>query len=128
MIKAYLAGIPSLYEGESIEVRYSIFEDNELLSKKSIMMEYKKPAIVGQVALMTLLTELENYMDKEIVIIVNDGALYEMVRGTSTSKNKDALNMAKKTREKLLKFEHIIIKDVGGNHEELTRWDEVLKP
>lgn len=124
MIKAYLAAIPSLYEGEDIEVRYSIYEDNELLGKESIKMEYKKPAIVGQVALVTLLKELEKFIGKEIVIIINDGSLYEMIRGTSTSKNKDALNMARKTREKLNKFENTIIKKIDGNPEELAKWNE----
>lgn len=127
MIKAYLVGISSQYEGEDIELRYSIYEDQELLRKESVMMEYRKPGIVGQVALMTLLKELEKYKGKEIVIIVNDAALCEIIRGTSTTKNKDVLNMAKNTREELTKFGNPVIKDVSVDRLELARWNEVLK-
>lgn len=128
MIKAYLAGISSLYEGEDIEVRYSIYEDQELLGKESIMMEYRKPAIVGQVALITLLKELEKYAGQEIVIIVNDPVLNEIVRGTSTTKNKDVLQMARETREALSNFTSCVIKNVSVNHLELAKWSEILKP
>ena len=128
MLKAYLVGISSQYEGEDIEVRYSIYEDQELLCKESVMMEYRKPGIVGQVALITLLKELERYKGKEIVIIVNDAALCEVIRGTSTTKNKDVLNMAKDTREELTKFGNPVIKDVSVDRLELARWNEVLKP
>ena len=37
MIKAYLAWIPSYYEGEDIETRYAIFKDEELLDRKSVV-------------------------------------------------------------------------------------------
>lgn len=128
MIKAYLVGISSLYEGEDIEVRYSIYEDQELLSKQSIMMGYMKPAIVGQVALRTVLKELEKYRGKEIVIIVNDPALNEIIRGTSTTKNKDVLQMARETKEELVKFGNTVIKDVSVDRVELAKWSEVLQP
>lgn len=127
MIKAYLSGISTQYEGEDIEVIYSIYEDQDLLLKKSVMLDYEKPAIVGQVALLTLLTQLEKYKSKEIVIIVNDPALYEIVKGTSTTKNKDVLRMARKTKKELMKFEDIIIKDISGNREEWAKWNEMLK-
>jgi hypothetical protein len=126
MIKAYLAGVASLYEGENIEVRYSVYEDQELLYKESVMMEYKKPAIVGQIALITLLKKLKKYMEKEIVIIVNDAALYEIVRGTSTTKNYDVLKMASQTREEFAKFSNTVIKDVSKDHAELMKWNEAL--
>lgn len=128
MIKAYLAGIPSLYEGEDIEIRYSIYEDEEILCKKSILMEYKKPVIVGQVALITVLKELKKYEDKEITIIINDPALYEFMRGTSATKNKDVLKMARETKKEWAKFKNCILKDVSGNRVELITWDEVLQP
>lgn len=128
MITAYLVGISSQFEGEDIEVRYRIYEDDELISKKSILIEYKKPAIVGQIALVTLLKELEKHIDKEIVIIVNDPALYELIRGTSTTKNQVVLNMAKRTKEKLAKFNNYVIKDVTGDRMELEKWNEILQP
>ena len=69
MIKAYLAAIGAPYEGEDIEVRYCIYEGQELLCKESVFQEYQKPAVVGHVALVTLLRELEKYKDKEILIL-----------------------------------------------------------
>ncbi|HYF81789.1 MAG TPA: hypothetical protein VEB00_02000 [Clostridia bacterium] len=126
MIKAYLAGVESLYEGENIEVRYSIYEDQALLCNESIVMEYKKPAIVGQIALITLLRKLKKYMGKEIVIIINDAALYEIVRGTSTTKNNDVLKMAVQTRKEFNMFRNIDIKDISKDKAELVEWQKVL--
>lgn len=128
MIKAYLAGISSLYEGEDIEVRYRIYEDQELVCKESVMLEYKKPAIVGQVALITLLRKLKKYIEKEIVIIVNDPVLNQIIGGTSTTKNQDVQTMAKKTRERLNKFANCVIKDISVDHIELAKWNEELRP
>jgi hypothetical protein len=126
MIKAYLTGIASLYEGENIEVRYTIYEDENLLSKDSIVMEYEKPAIVGQIALITLLRKLKKYMSKEIVVIINDAALYELVRGTSTTKNNDVLKMAIETRKELSVFPNLVIKDVSNDKAELVKWKEAV--
>ncbi len=128
MIKAYLAGIASQYEGESIEVRYSVYEDQELLFKESEMLEYRKPAIVGQIALITLLKKLKKYMDKEIVIIINDPVLYEVVRGTLTTNNRDILKMTDETRKEFDKLRNAVIKDISYNHVELKKWNEVLWP
>lgn len=127
MIKAYLLGFSSQFEGEDIEVRYSIYEDDEILSKQSILMEYKKPAIVGQVALLTLLKEFEKYVDEEIVVIVNDPALYEVIRGTSTTNNRDVLNMAKETKKELDRFPNLVIKNVGTDKVELAKWSKELQ-
>lgn len=126
MIKAYLAGLPSLYEGENIEVRYSIYEDEELLSKESVLIEYKKPAVVGQIALTMLLKNLKKYMDEEIVIITNDSTLFEIVRGTSTTKNNDVLRMAVQTRNEFAKFQNAVIKDISKDPAELVKWKEEL--
>lgn len=127
MIKVYLAGISSQYEGEDIEVRYCIYEDQEFVCKTSTMLEYKKPAIVGQVALMTILKELEKDKEKEIMIVINDPALYEVTKGTSTTKNKDVLIMARGTKKELSKFEQLTICDVYGNRKELMQWNEMLQ-
>lgn len=127
MIKAYLVGISTQYEGEDIEVRYCIFEDEELLCKKSVMLGYEKPAIVGHVSMITILKELEKYKDKEIVIIINGGALYESIMGTSGTKNKDVLEMAKEVRRRIKRFTDIDIRNVSGNHIELAEWDEILR-
>ena len=39
MINAYVVGITNHYEGEDIEVRYSIYDEQELLSKRSFFKE-----------------------------------------------------------------------------------------
>ena len=90
-------------------------------------MEYKKPAIVGQVALLTLLKEFEKYVDEEIVVIVNDPALYEVIRGTSTTNNRDVLNMAKETKKELDRFPNLVIKNVGTDKVELAKWSKELQ-
>ncbi|SDL01834.1 hypothetical protein [Natronincola ferrireducens] len=128
MIKAYMVGITTHYEGEDIEIRYSIYNDEKLLCKKSFFKEYKKPAIVGQVALITVLQELEDFVDDEIMIVINDPALNEQVKGTSTTRNRDVLKMARLVKEELGKFKNpIIIKDVSGDSVELAKWNEELK-
>jgi TusA-related sulfurtransferase len=127
MIKAYLVGIPTLYEGESIEVRYSIFDGEELVNKKSILLGYKKPAVVGHVAMMELLKELEKYKNREILVIINDGALYETINGTCGTKNKDVIKAASNTRTELRKFADIDIKNISGIYEEIVAWDEILR-
>ncbi|SMB95282.1 hypothetical protein SAMN00017405_0365 [Desulfonispora thiosulfatigenes DSM 11270] len=128
MITAYVVAIPSYYEGEDIEISYCIYDNQNLMCKKSILKEYKKPAIVNLIALREVLKELEQYMDRKIVIVMNDTALNEQISGTSTSKNKDVLKMASIVREKIKKFTNpIIIKDVSNNREELVKWNDILK-
>lgn len=126
MITAYLTAIPSNYEGEDIEIRYGIYEEQVLLHKDSVLLAYKKPAIVGQVALLTLLKKLDAYHGKEITILIHDPALYEFVRGTSTTKNKDVLKMGRETRKELNKHENVTVKDVHGDRALLEKWKEAL--
>lgn len=127
MIKAYLAWIANGYEGEDVEVRYSIYIDEETFKKESIFIDYKKPALAGQFAIMILLDELKDYMDEDITIIINDGALHEIIRGTSTSKNREFQNMGKTTREAIEKFKSIEVENVSGNHIEISKWNNILK-
>jgi len=128
MINAYLVGISTHYENEDIQIRYRIYKDQELISEKIIFQGYKKPLVVSHVALLTLLQELKKYMKYEITIIINDAALNEQIRGTSTTKNKDVLKMANKVREELNKFKSsVTIKDVSGNHAELVKWNDILQ-
>lgn len=126
MIKAYLAGIPSLYEGEDIEIRYSIFVDESLLSKEMIRAHYKKPAVVGAVAFQRVLKALAKYMDQEVTIIVNDAALCEFIRGTGKTKDKDVQRMVRDIQSELAKFDNVLIKDAGRDFKELEKWNEVL--
>lgn len=127
MITAYLMGTPSYYEGEDIEIRFHVFKDEEVLFKESFLKEYKKPAVVGHVALLELLKKLESFKESEITIVINDGALYEQIRGTSNSKNNDVIRMTIKVNEELKQFGHYIkIKDVSTNKIELNKWMNIL--
>lgn len=128
MIKAYLTWISTPYEGEDIEVRYRIFEDGELIFKESVLEEYSKPALCGLVAIGTLLKSLEKYIKQEIVIVINDGALYEILNDTSRTKKEEVQYLGYKTRKAIDKFFDIHIENVSGNHLEMLKWDEILRP
>ena len=39
MIKAYLTAIPTLYEGEDVQIRYSVYEDDNNLFKEVVLLE-----------------------------------------------------------------------------------------
>ena len=127
MIKAYLLGISTLYEGESIEVKYRVFDEDELVIKKNDQLGYSKPAYVGHIAMLRLLKDLKSYMDKEIIIYINDGALFETINETSGTKKVGLLKKAKETRKELEKFENIEIFNIDGNHEMIKEWNEALK-
>ena len=127
MIKAYLAWIPSYYEGEDIETRYAIFKDGELIEEKSKWGDYCKPAICGLVAVGKLLEALEDYKEDEILIVINDGGVYELLIGTSMTNKRDALLKADKIRDEIDKFSNLEIKNVSGDHLEIEKWDKILK-
>lgn len=128
MIKAYFVGIGTEYEGEDIEVRYSIYENNELVCKRTVFEKYVKPAVVNQLALATLLKELKEYKEKSITLIMNDPALEELLRGVSQTRNKDVLAMLRVTKERINKLSSpLIFKDISKDKEELEKWNEVLK-
>ena len=127
MIKAYLLGISTLYEGESIEIKYRVFDGEELIIKKNDILGYNKPAYVGHIAMIRLLKELELYMDRKIVIYINDGALFETINGTSGTKKAGILEKAKQTRKELAKFTDLEIINIDGNHEMVKEWSEILK-
>lgn len=127
MIKAYLVGISTLYENEDIGIRYRIYQDEALVSEKSIFRTYEKPLVVSHVALLTLLKELKKYKDNEKIIIINDAALNEQIRGTSKNKKDYVQEMANRVREELNKFKgSVTVKDVSGNPVELGKWNDIL--
>lgn len=127
MIKAYLLGISTLYEGESIEIRYSVFDGEDLVIKKNDLLGYQKPAYVGHVAMLRLLKDLEKYMDRQIVVYINDGALFETINGTSGTKKLGIIKKAKETRKELDKFEDLEIINIDGDHEMIKEWVRQLK-
>lgn len=127
MIKVYLAAFPMLYEGEDIEVRYSIFQDDILIKKESIYLEYVKPAVVGLHSVLTLLLKLEEYKEEEITIMINDASLFEIMKGSCTTKNGDVLKMASKTKKQLGKFKNLSFINVTKDKAALAKWKEILE-
>lgn len=127
MIKAYLLGIKSLYEGESIEVKYRVFDGDKLIIKKNEELAYSKPILVGHIGMLRLLRDLKEYMNEEIVVYINDGALYETINQTSGTKKVSLLRKAKDTRMELEKFKNLEIINIDGKHEMVKEWNEALK-
>lgn len=128
MIKAYVVGISTHQEGEDIEVRYAIYRDGEMLAQKKKYQEYKKPFLVTHYAILALLKDLKKYPDEETQIIMYDSAVYELLKGTSTSKRKEALRMAAKVNRELEKLNYPIeVLDMTGNNKEILAWNKVLE-
>lgn len=128
MIKAYLTWISTPYEGEDMEIRYRIFKDEELILRESIFVEYTKPALCGLVSMSKLLKELEKYIKEEILVVINDGALFEMLNGTSRTKKEEVQYLGHKVRKAIDKFYDIRIENISGNHLEIQEWSNILKP
>lgn len=126
MIKAYLTAITTLYEGEDIEIRYNIFKDEVSIKKETVYLEYIKPAIVGLVSVLTLLKNLEEYKEEEILVILNDASLYEIIKGTSTTKNVDIIKMATKTKELVSEYKNINFVNIIKDKKTLNEWNEAL--
>ncbi|PKM96315.1 MAG: hypothetical protein CVU84_00950 [Firmicutes bacterium HGW-Firmicutes-1] len=127
MITAYLVGITMFHEDEDIEIRYAIFEDDKLINKACVFEKYRKPLVVSQIALIKVLKELEKYKDQEITIVINDEALNEQIRGTSTTKNREVIKMAGISRSKIKKLgDSVLIKNVSQDKLERDKWNEIL--
>ncbi|WP_303862964.1 hypothetical protein [Alkalibaculum bacchi] len=128
MITAYLVGIPAYYEGEDIEIRYSIYRDEELICKKSIYQDYIKPAAVGIKAYIALLEEFQQIDGDEFTVIINDPALNELIRGTSTTKNGAVLKALSQMKRKVDRLnKKLTVIDVSNHYEDIVKWDEELK-
>lgn len=123
MIKVYLATIPSLYEGEDIEVRYSIMENEELLRKETIFLEYVKPVAAGLEAMDALFRILPRYKKESISIFINDPALLEILQGTSTTKNVEIVKTANNVKRQLKKFADLSIISLTHDKAEWEQWN-----
>ncbi len=127
MINAYMAAFSSFYEGEDVEVRYRLIQDDQVIKEESVYMEYMKPAVVGINALLVLLRKLEAYQEDTIVITINDAALHEIIRGTNTTQKGEVLKLASKIKKELSKFHNISFVNVTNkDREELAQWQDVL--
>lgn len=126
MIKAYLAVFPSYYEGEDMETRFVIYKNDDLIDKKAILDDYNKPAICALLAVENLLNALKDFKDEGILLVINDGGLYELLMGISMTDKRELLYRADKTRDEMLKFSKLEIKNVSGDHLEIEKWDKVL--
>lgn len=127
MIKAYLTAIPSMYEGEDIEVRYSVYEEDQKLFSEMVLLDYRKPAVVGQFSLITLLKRLAEFKTQEVQILINDAGLEEFIRGVNKTRNSDMLKMARETRKHLDRYQYLVIKDVSKDPVKLAKWKEEVE-
>jgi hypothetical protein len=128
MIKVYVAGISTNQVGEEIEIRYSLFKDGENLAQVKKYQEYRKPYLVTHFALLALLKDLKKYPKEETEVIIFDPSLYEQLRGTSTSRNNEALKLASRIKGELDKFDYPVnIHDVTGKGQEKLEWNKVLE-
>lgn len=127
MIKAYVTCISTLYEGEDIEIRYSIFKDEELLEKKSFFAKWEKPALCGLIAVEKLLKDLEEYKEEEIVVVINDGATFDILNGTSMTKKQEVQTLGKKVRKIVDDFDSLYFENVSGDHLAVQEWSKILK-
>jgi len=128
MITAYLVGISTHYEGEDIEIRYRIYENDELVAEKSRLEEYVKPAIVNHTALMVLLREFDKKKEEQIIVYMNDPSINDQIRGVTQTKNRDVLKASRITRETITRSNNtIMIKDVSVDKSAMARWSNEVE-
>ncbi len=128
MKRLYVEGIPSYHVMEEMHFKYVLYDGEEAAATKEVYHEYRKPALVGLYSIILLMKEFPELKDVEVQVIVNDGALLEQIRGTSTTKNKDILKVAELCRKQLDKFGgKISLISVAGKHEEMVKWESSLK-
>lgn len=128
MITAYLIGISTYQENEDIEIRYSIYNEDKLICRENKWTEYKKAPLVTHTAIDVLLKELEQYEDENITIVINDGAVFEQLNGTSGIKKQDIRKVAKKLREKIESFGgRITIKNVSTDTKARNEWNDKIE-
>lgn len=127
MIKVYFAGISSLYEGEDIEIRYCIFEDQTQLEKEFIITKYTKPSLVGAVALLRVLKALSKQTQAEILIYTNETALCEFVKGAGNTKNRELQKKVWEIQDEIAKFDNVTLRDISSEHKLLQEWNQILQ-
>lgn len=127
MIKAYLTATPSFFEGEDIEVIYSIYREGELLTEQKFYKNFQKPAVVEHFSLIEVLKELKKLDDKEAEIFFNNPSLMEQLNGTSTLKDNGAKKMIMRINDRIKKLDmHIYFTDISQNQEGMKEWNEKL--
>lgn len=127
MITVYLTAFPTLYEGEDIEIRYCLYQNDVLLKKETVYLGYVKPAVVGISSVLALLGGMESYKEEEIKVFINDGSLSELLKGSSTTKNADVLKSAAKMKKQLAGFTKLSFINVTKDKNAFVRWKEVLE-
>ncbi len=128
MKQLYVEGIPSYHVMEEMQFKYVLYDGDEVLKKKEVYHEYRKPALIGLYSVILLIKEFPDLKGEEVEVIVNDGALLEQIKGTSTTKNRDILKVAELCRKNLNKFGgKLVFTSVTGKHEEMVKWESKLK-
>lgn len=128
MYTIYLLTTPAYHESEDMVFRYVMYDDEEKVVKDGeIEHPYRKPLLTGMYGIMEVLKAIPEYKRESITFVVNDGALVEQVKGTTTTKNKDVLKVAQLTNKHMDKFsDTILIKSVAGDHDRMKEWEKKL--
>jgi hypothetical protein len=129
MKTVYLEVTPAYHEQEELVFNYAVYDDEKRLKRDTLYFEYRKPAIAPLFGVMQVLKELKTYQKDEILFIVNDGALVEQLKGTTTTKNADVLKVAELARKHVLKFSNqVSFKSIAGEYQAMLNWESKLLP
>ncbi len=123
----YALGTPAYHEQDEMVFKYVVYDQEKVVSEKTVYHEYRKPSIVGLYTILLLLKEIPEYKTEEVTIIVNDGAILEQIKGTTTTKNTDILKVAKLCRNNLRSYSSTIsIESVAGTYKGKLDWERKL--
>jgi len=124
----YTMGIPAYHELEEMTFKYALYEGDEKIQSKEVFHDYKKPVLTGLYAIIMLMKAFPELKNQDLKVIVNDGALVEQISGTTMTKNKDVLKVAKLCRTHIEKFGgKLEVVSVAGDYEAKLEWEKKLK-
>lgn len=127
MIRIYVEAIPAYHEADDMTFKYVVYEEETLVKVETTYHDYRKPALVGLYSIMLLIKSFPEYQNIEVEAIVNDGALIEQIKGTTTTKKKDIIKVAELTRAQLSKYGNKLkVLSVAGTHEKVVDWERKL--
>lgn len=127
MINAYLVAFPAVVEGEDLEIKFAVTKDDQVIMDETLYLEYAKPSVVGVHSVISLLGKLGKYKYEAITVYIKDDALYEIIRGTSTTKKGEVLKAASKLKKELSKYETMTFVNISNKDKEtLQTWKDHL--
>lgn len=128
MKKIYILETPAYHEMDEMLFKYAVYENDVLVETREVYHEYRKPMLAGLYSIIILMKEFPQYKNQPLEIIINNGALAEQIKGTSTTKNKDIIKVAELVRKQIGKYSsQLEIRSVAGNHDDMVEWKEKLE-